>query len=487
MTSEHHQFLVVGAGPTGLGAIDRLFDLGCLHDTVLLEGAHNAGGLARSVTDSSGFTWDLGGHVVFSHYEHFDRVFERELRGDYSMIERESWVRCANAWVPYPFQNNLRYLPRELAESCVAGLERAHKAGRSAHAANFAEFIDSVFGDEIATLFMRPYNGKVWAFPPEKMQHTWIGERIAITDPGRARRNLDQGLDDFGWGPNNRFRYPIYGTGALYQRLAERHAEAIRFGDPVVEIDTARRTATTRSGAVHTYEHLLSTMPLDVLFGHVLVDAPDALRRSAERLVYAAGRFVGLGIKRPCPRRWSWMYFPGEECPFYRVTYLSNYSPHITPKDGGYYSLLCEMSEEPTRTKSAENLVEETICGLERSDLLEPGERDDIVSVWHERVERSYPVPSLSRDKVLEELIPWLDDRGIASRGRFGLWKYEVSNTDHSFMQGVEWADRVVGGAPETTIGIRYEVAPDGRGRAISGRPPVAGSGEKRVQADRSP
>ena len=48
-------------------------------------------------------------------------------------------------------------------------------------------------------------------------------------------------------------------------------------------------------------------------------------------------------------------------------------------------------------------------------------------------------------------LAPWLEERGIYSRGRFGGWKYEVSNMDHSVMQGVEWAERMVQGQPEKT------------------------------------
>lgn len=39
------------------------------------------------------------------------------------------------------------------------------------------------------------------------------------------------------------------------------------------------------------------------------------------------------------------------------------------------------------------------------------------------------------RDQLLAELQPRLEALDIYSRGRFGGWKYEVSNQDHAFMQ----------------------------------------------------
>ena len=42
------------------------------------------------------------------------------------------------------------------------------------------------------------------------------------------------------------------------------------------------------------------------------------------------------------------------------------------------------------------------------------------------RLEHGYPTPSLARDGVLAQALPWLRERGIWSRGRFGSYKYEV-------------------------------------------------------------
>ena len=45
------------------------------------------------------------------------------------------------------------------------------------------------------------------------------------------------------------------------------------------------------------------------------------------------------------------------------------------------------------------------------------------------------------------------------------MWKYEVSNTDHTLMQGVELVNRLLLGEPEITIGMKYESTADGRTR----------------------
>ena len=71
---------------------------------------------------------------------------------------------------------------------------------------------------------------------------------------------------------------------------------------------------------------------------------------------------------------------------------------------------------------------------------------------WHTRLPYGYPIPSLRRDRALDVIHSTLELRDVYSRGRFGAWKYEVSNQDHSFMQGVELVDRLADGAEEVTL-----------------------------------
>ena len=45
-----------------------------------------------------------------------------------------------------------------------------------------------------------------------------------------------------------------------------------------------------------------------------------------------------------------------------------------------------------------------------------------------------------------------LEEQNIFSRGRFGAWKYEIRNQDHTFMQGVEWVNNLINGEKEETF-----------------------------------
>jgi len=446
------KYLIIGAGPTGLGAAHRLHELG-MDDFLVLERETYAGGLAASFKDEHGFTWDIGGHVVFSHYGYFDDLVASLLGDDYLEHERESWVRSSGTWVPYPFQNNIRYLPRGPRWDCVEGLLPGRR--ETGEPADFGQWIDRIFGQGIARHFMRPYNFKVWATPPELMQYGWIGERVSVVDLRKVLQNIILEQDDVAWGPNNTFRFPLHGgTGEIFRRLADRVKHRIEFGQSVTSVDAAAKTVTTDKGLTIEYDALLNTAPLDILASRWLAGRDAALIDAAAGLThsstYVAG--VGLDIRDDAERNdRCWMYFPESDSPFYRVTNFHHYSPNNTARPGHQLAFMCETSMSAHKPEKPEELMDRTVQGLVNSSLLDASRVDDVLTRWEIAVDYGYPVPCLRRDQALRTIQPRLEARDIYSRGRFGGWKYEVSNMDHSVMQGVEWADRMLSGTPETT------------------------------------
>jgi hypothetical protein len=145
------------------------------------------------------------------------------------------------------------------------------------------------------------------------------------------------------------------------------------------------------------------------------------------------------------------LYFSEDNCPFYRATIFSNYSPYNQPdinvelatkqlangkrpkssaaQPGPYWSLMLEVSESSYKPVNHETLLADCIQGLINTELLDP--EDEIVSTYVRRFDHGYPTPHLDRDDALAQILPYLQDKDILSRGRFGSWKYEVGNQDH--------------------------------------------------------
>ena len=446
------KILILGGGPAGLGAAWRLNQLGH-HTWDLLEASHHAGGLASSFRDKNGFFWDIGGHVQFSHYEYFDSLMHDLIPpGDWLTHQRKSWVWMRNRFIPYPFQNNIRRLPREDLARCLHGLVELYRSGPRPPQ-TFKDWIEATFGTGIADIFMLPYNFKVWAYPPEQLAYHWVGERVAVTDLSRVLENLIFERDDLSWGPNNVFQFPRQGgTGAIWNSCARRlPADRLHFGAQVEEIDAGRRIVTTADGCTWSYDRLISTIPLTQLLR--LSGRKDLAAAARRGLRYSSSNIVGIGLKGQPPEHLKtkcWMYFPESDCPYYRVTVFSNYSRYNVPDPQRTWSLMTETSESRYKPVKHDTLVQETIRGLLNTKLIQ--EVSDVVSTWSYRAEHGYPTPGLYRDQALAKILPVLELDDIYSRGRFGAWKYEVSNQDHSFMQGLEIVERLLNGRPEITL-----------------------------------
>ncbi|KAH8652300.1 hypothetical protein BX600DRAFT_501597 [Xylariales sp. PMI_506] len=482
MTSINVDVLVIGAGPTGLGAAKRLQQLDSA-SWLIVDSNETPGGLASTDITPEGFLYDVGGHVIFSHYKYFDDCLDEALPkdDDWYTHQRISYVRYQGQWVPYPFQNNIAVLSKEEKARCLEDVIEAALDARARSPAdkpkNFDEWNVRNVGERLTEIFMRPYNFKVWAVPTTLMNATWLGERVAAPNVKQLVRNVIENKVAGNWGPNATFKFPARGgTGGIWIALANTlDKKKTRFGESgsVTKVDAEAKKAYLKDGTVVNYNSLISTMAVDYL-AKAMGDAE--LQQLCKPLFYSSTNVIGVGIRGARPERIGdkcWLYFGEDNCPFYRATVFSNYSPYnqpaedvklptlqlangqkpasSSPESGPYWSLMLEVSESSYKPVNHETLLADCIQGLINTELLRP--EDEIVSTYVRRFDHGYPTPHLDRDAALAKILPYLRDKDILSRGRFGSWKYEVGNQDHSFMLGVEAVDNVVTGGVELTLG----------------------------------
>ncbi len=456
--SSAERVVIIGAGPTGLGAAHRLCQMG--HQNYhLYEASDHVGGLAASHRDSAGFLWDMGGHVQFSHYQYFQHLMDELLSDHWLRHRRVASIHIAGRLVPYPLQHHLHHLPTPMRTVCQQGLDEiAYRPPTVPQ--NFREWIFATFGRGIAEAFMLPYNNKVWAYPPAALSYHWIGDRVARPVSQLRHKATSSVQPDAAsskqtrqpWGPNRVFRFPKQGgTGEIWRRLAARLPTGrIRLRHKLTQLNTQTRQLTFANGHRCHYHKLITTMPLDKL---IAISDITQLDPCARHLTHSSVHVIGVGLhgRPPAPlAHQCWLYFPSNHCPFYRATVFSNYSPHNVPDPSRYWSVMVEVSESPHKPVHQPTLLTSVVDGLLATGVIH--QREQVAQLWHTRLEYGYPTPTLGRDAALDSIQPVLEAVDVYSRGRFGAWKYEVSNQDHSLMQGVEIVDRLLRGSAEITL-----------------------------------
>lgn len=416
------KILIVGAGPTGLGAAweaERLNE-----DYLLVEQGSSPGGMARTIQEG-GFGWDLGGHVIHSHFKSFDQAVE-DAGIEMLHPERNGWILMNGELRRTPIQHNLR--PDEL-QGDVQPESQAH---------NLEEYYRYNFGDRLAGKFFIPFQEKMWATECRQIAHSWTSLRSGSGErnvPGIGRADINA--------KREKFPYPKGGAGALWSAIASKlDLSRFTYGTHLIKVDPLQHEAIFSNGSRVHYEQLVSTMPLGKLMSATNLGSHEidtTLRTSGVKV-------MGLGFLGAPPEALadkSWLYCADKDIAWHRATMLSNYDPGLAGPDR--WNILFEAGISEWRS-----INDTQMLGDIRKSLIGVGvSMANLVTVFQRTFDLGYPVPTLRRDDVLQVVDSTLREFGIYSRGRFGGHRYESCNQDFSFQQGVEAVDAFALGRPE--------------------------------------
>src|SRR6202011_2867883 len=270
---------ILGGGISGISLAAHLDE-----NVEILEKRQRIGGLCGSIIDQ-GFTFDAAGpHIMFSKNKEVLGLMVSVLGDNVHQKRRENRIWFKGRLVKYPFENDLASLPPEDNFECLYGYVANPRASDTP--ANLADWSYKTFGAGISEKYFIPYNRKLWNYDPEKIGLEFVSRIPKPPMEDVLRSSI--GIPTEGYLHQLYFYYPIEGGyEALVHAFAKQVRGAIRTLCAVTEIarDGDGWRVSTNDGAVHSYDTLVSTLPLHELL-QVWRGAPAPAREHAARLRY---------------------------------------------------------------------------------------------------------------------------------------------------------------------------------------------------------
>ncbi|HZQ72371.1 MAG TPA: NAD(P)/FAD-dependent oxidoreductase [Burkholderiales bacterium] len=494
--------VVIGAGPAGLTAAYELTEAG-VRDVTVLEATDAIGGLAQSV-NYKGNRIDIGGHRFFSKsdwvmdwwlkmlplaagaeeagarlaYQGKSRVLDRAPRASEAdanvmlVRNRLSRIYFDGKFFDYPLKADVATALKLGPVRCVlfaASYLRSRLFPRRPEK-SLEDFFINRFGRRLYLQFFKDYTEKVWGTPCERISAEWGAQRVKSLSIGKALRHaLLKPFRRAGQGLGaaeqtsliERFLYPKYGPGLMWEVAAERlRQRGVRIVPRArvtrLEHAAGRVNAVHAGGIRYEADSFVSTMPVRDLVLGLSPQAPSAAREIAAGLEYRDFLIVGLLYRRLrpsaagrgplnlVPDNWIYVQEPGVKVG--RLQVFNNWSPWLVSDPATVWvgmEYFCSEGDELWRMPDAalERLGHEELARLRLADAA------DALDAVVIRMPKAYPgyFGSYAR---FGELRRYLDGFGnLFLVGRNGMHRY--NNQDHSMLSAKMAVEAILAGSTD--------------------------------------
>jgi protoporphyrinogen oxidase len=458
---DRRHVVIMGAGPAGLTAAYELMK----HEipiTVIEKDPSYVGGLARTV-EHKGYRFDIGGHRFFSKNQEVEDLWTEILGAEMLTRDRLSRIYYRGRFFAYPLKaaNALWNLGLIETMRCLASYARA-RIFPIRNPRSFEDWVRNQFGWRLYSIFFKTYTEKVWGISTTELSADWAAQRIKSLDmwlvvkSALLPRRKPSHRDDIVTTLIDSFRYPRFGPGQMWERVAqisEEKGHPVMFGQAVdtIKHDRGRvRAVVTRTASGETTEHtgtdFVSSIPIRQLIARLDPPAPEAVQEAANSLSYRDFISVALMIDRADVFPDNWIYIHDPSVRVGRIQNFKNWSPAMVPDQSKTCLGLEYFCFEGDGLWSSDDA---TLVALATKELAQLGvcTPDQVFEGVVIRQAKAYPVYDESYeahvDVVREYLRTQLSNLHLA--GRNGMHKY--NNQDHSMMTALLVARNIATGA----------------------------------------
>ena len=490
--------IIIGAGPAGLTAADKLLENKDEYDVTILEETNEIGGISRTVK-YKGNRMDIGGHRFFSKDQEIMKYWEEimPIQGENSFDDEElKRTKKINQGGPNPniedevmlirtrvsriyFLKKFFDYPVSLRWKTLKnmGLIRTIKVGFSYLKAvifkrkenSLEDFYINRFGEELYKMFFKNYTERLWGRKASEISADWGAQRVKgvsiraiIKDMfnkllGRKnKQNTETSLIEQFW-------YPKFGPGQLWETLAariEKKGGKILKGYKVKNINIENgkiisvECEVNGEKAVILGDIFISSMPIkDLVCGFKGENIPKDMIEIAKGLPYRDFMTVGLLVNKLNLKNETdiptlgnivpdcWIYVHEPEAKLLRMQIFNNWSPYMLkdPKNTVWIGLeyTCEEGDKYW------NMSDDEFIDVAANELIKMGiiEKNNILDSHREKVKKAYPAYFDTYSKM-DELIKYLNGfENLYCIGRNGQHRY--NNMDHSMATAFEAVNNI--------------------------------------------
>lgn len=495
--------IIIGAGPAGLTAAYELLAQTDIKP-IIYEMSNEIGGISRTVK-YKGYRMDIGGHRFFSKSDvvmnwwlkflPMQTVKEQQITINYQNKRRDiqkteeqvdpekvnSVMLLRNRKSRIFFLRRFFDYPITLSKNTIVnlGLFRTLKILLSylyikafpfKSEENLEQFFINRFGKVLYQTFFKSYTEKVWGVPCSQISAEWGAQRVkglsiakaiqhiikkifALNSRSVAQKDVETSLIE-------RFLYPKYGPGQLWEEVAEqikaRGGEIhLNVGIQKLFSDGDRITAVeichsiTKEIEQVKGDSFISTMPIKELIRGLQADVPSEVREVSEGLVYRDFITVGLLVEKLSIRdkekgeqliQDNWIYVQEPDVLLGRIQIFNNWSPHLV-KDSDKVWLgleyFCYESDDLWK------MVDDEFAEFAINELMKIGfiHKSDVLDHTVIRVPKTYPA-YFGTYPEFDKLKSYINQfENLYLVGRNGMHRY--NNQDHSMLTAMAAVENI--------------------------------------------
>ena len=415
-----HNDIIIGGGVTGLAA-------GLVSKLKVYEAEEVPGGICSSYyikpgenspefsspEDQEAYRFEIGGgHWIFGGDPKVLK-FIKSLTPVKEYSRRSAvYFPDSDLYVPYPIQNNLGYLGKDLANKVIREIENATDAIPE----TMEDWLEKSFGKTLMKMFFAPFH---------ELYTAGLWTSIAPQDAYKSPVNMEAvkkgasggGADAAGY--NVKYLYPVEGLNKLAGRMAK--SCSIEYQKKVTEINSNKNEILFSDGSGCKYDRLLSTLPLNKALEFAGLEVDEEQDDYTSVLVLNIG--ATRGVK--CPGD-HWLYIPDSRSKFHRVGFYSNVDSSFLPlcsrKESDRVSIYVERAY-PNGEKPTDEMISSYTSSVvkELSDWKFINKAETVHPTW---IEVAYTW-SKPRSNWKNKALKLLEKEKVLQVGRYGRWKFQ--------------------------------------------------------------